>query len=111
MSSLYFVTVPLLASFLTPFFRNYLRYISVALNLGLLGLALSFVSKIPFQEHISFNSPLSISFVVSGASLFFIVLFTSIMLLFSIYTVRDESRKDMFILTNMLLSECFRAGL
>ncbi|SFV63882.1 Na(+) H(+) antiporter subunit D [hydrothermal vent metagenome] len=104
MSTLYFVLIPLLASFLTPFFKDYLKYISVAINLTLLILALSFIDKLPITEYISFDSPLSISFVLTDASLFFIILFTSIMLLFSLYNLQDKSRKDMFILTNMLLA-------
>ena len=102
MSTLYFVIIPLLASFLTPFFRNYLRYISVAINLVLLVLALSFIDKLPITEYISFDSPLSISFVLDSASLFFILLFITVMTLFSLYSLKDESRKDIFILTNML---------
>jgi formate hydrogenlyase subunit 3/multisubunit Na+/H+ antiporter MnhD subunit len=104
MSLLYFVILPLLASFLTPFFKNHLKYISVAINLILLILAFSFIGDLPIRESISFNSPLSIAFVLDSASLFFVVLFISIMTLFSIYTIRDESRKDIFILTNMLLA-------
>jgi len=103
-SLLYFVILPLLASFLTPFFRNYLRYISLAVNLMLLALSFSFLGSLPIRESISFDSPLSIAFVLDSASLFFIVLFLSIMTLFSIYAIRDKSRKDIFILTNMLLA-------
>lgn len=104
MSLLYFVVLPFLASFLTPFFKNYLKYISVALNLILLVLALSFVNSLPITETISFDSPLSISFVLDDASLFFIMLFLIIMTLFSLYNLKDESKKEMFILTNMLLA-------
>ena len=104
MSTLYFVVVPLLASFLTPFFKDYLRYISVALNLLLLVFALSFMGAEPIREYISFDSSLSISFVLDSASLFFIVLFLVIMTLFSLYHLQEESRKESFILTNMLLT-------
>ena len=104
MSLLYFVVIPLLASFLTPFFKEYLKYVSVAMNLILLLLALSFLDKLPITEFISFDSSLSISFVLDSASLFFIILFTFIMLLFSLYHLQEKSRKDMFILTNMLLA-------
>jgi formate hydrogenlyase subunit 3/multisubunit Na+/H+ antiporter MnhD subunit len=104
MSLLYFVVLPLLASFLTPFFKDYLRYISLALNIILLILAIGFIDKLPITESISFDSPLSISFVLSSASLFFIVLFISIMTLFSLYSIKEKSRKDIFILTNMLLA-------
>jgi formate hydrogenlyase subunit 3/multisubunit Na+/H+ antiporter MnhD subunit len=104
MSIIYFVVLPLLVSFLAPFFKNYLRYISLILNLMLLVLALDFIDKLPIRELISFNSPLSISFILNSASLFFVILFISIMTLFSIYTIKDESRKDIFVLTNMLLA-------
>ena len=104
MSILYFVTIPLLASFLTPFFKDYLRYISVALNSLLLVFALSFMGDTPIREYISFDSALSISFVLDSASLFFVVLFFLIMTLFSLYHLKEESRKDSFILTNMLLA-------
>ena len=70
MSLLYFVVIPLLASFLTPFFKEYLKYVSVAMNLILLLLALSFLDKLPITEFISFDSSLSISFVLDSASLF-----------------------------------------
>lgn len=102
MSSLYFVLIPLLASFLTPFFRNYLNHVSVALHLALLFLAFGFINTPAVTEYISFDSPLSISFVLDSASLFFITLFLTIMTLFSLYNLRDESKKEMFILTNML---------
>jgi formate hydrogenlyase subunit 3/multisubunit Na+/H+ antiporter MnhD subunit len=104
MSLLYFVVLPLLASFLTPFFKDYLKYVSVALNLSLLVLALSFVHTSPITETISFDSPLSITFVLDGASLFFITLFLIVMTLFSLYNLKEESKKEMFVLTNMLLA-------
>ena len=104
MSLLYFVVLPLLASFLTPFFKDYLKYISVAINLTLLVLALSFINTPPITENISFDSPLSISFVLDSASLFFITLFLIIMTLFSLYNLKEKSTKEMFILTNMLLA-------
>jgi len=104
MSTLYFVIIPLLASFLTPFFRDYLRYISVAINLVLILMALSFLGDLPIREYISFDSPISISFVLDSASLFFILLFLVVIMLFSLYHIKEKSRKDIFILTNMLLA-------
>jgi len=104
MSLLYFVVIPLLASFLAPFFKGYLKYVSVIINILLLAFALSFIGKLPITEYISFDSPLSISFVLDSASLFFVVLFTSIMTLFSIYNINAKSRRDVFILSNMLLA-------
>ena len=104
MSTLYFVIIPLLASFLTPFFKDYLRYISVAINLVLILMALSFLGDLPIREYISFDSPISISFVLDSASLFFILLFLVVIMLFSLYHIKKKSRKDIFILTNMLLA-------
>ncbi len=107
MSLTYFVIIPLLASFLTPFYKNYLRYISVGINVFLLFLALSFISLTPLVENIAFDSPLSISFVFDSASAFFVILFISIMIIFSIYNIQEESRKDIFVLTNLLLASVF----
>lgn len=104
MSLLYFVVLPLLLSFLTPLYKNHLRYISVGMNVVLLILAFNFSSALPVTEYIAFDSPLSISFVLDSASAFFVILFISVMLLFSLYTVKDENRKDIFILTNLLLA-------
>jgi formate hydrogenlyase subunit 3/multisubunit Na+/H+ antiporter MnhD subunit len=70
--------------------------------------ALSFiggdVGHVPIIERISFDSPLSIFFVLDAASLFFIVLFTTMMLLFALYQLTEESSTEMFMLTNMLLA-------
>jgi formate hydrogenlyase subunit 3/multisubunit Na+/H+ antiporter MnhD subunit len=103
MSLIYFVVIPLLASFLTPFYKNYLKYISIGVNLLLLFLAIGFVSSAPLVENIAFDSALSISFVFDEASAFFVILFISIMLIFSIYNLQNENRKDIFILSNILL--------
>ena len=103
MSLIYFVVIPLLASFLTPFYKNYLKYISIGVNLLLLFLAIGFVSSAPIVENIAFDSALSISFIFDEASAFFVILFISIMLIFSIYNLQNENRKDIFILSNILL--------
>ncbi len=104
MSLIYFVVIPLLASFLTPFYKNYLKYISVVMNAVLLIMAINFIGSTVLIENISFESALAISFVWDSASAFFVILFIFIMLLFSIYNLQDENRKDIFILTNMLLA-------
>ncbi len=104
MSLILFVTLPLLASFLTPLFKNSLKYISLFLHISLLLLALSFVGTLPITETISFDSPLSISFVLDRASLFFVILFISIMILFLLYHIKEAMQRDMFILTNMLIA-------
>ena len=104
MSLLYFVLIPLLASFLTPFFKNTLKYVSVVIALILWGYALSLIGHAPIIERISFDSPLSIFFVLDPASLFFILLFMTVMLLFALYQLTEKSSKEMFMLTNMLLA-------
>jgi len=104
MSLILFVTLPLLASFLTPLFRDYLKYISLALHASLLLLAFSFIGMLPITETISFDSPLSISFVLDSASLFFVILFISIMILFLLYQIKESMSREIFILTNMLIA-------
>jgi len=103
MSLLYFIAIPLLASFLTLFFKNYLRYISVAINALLLVLAYFIIEYLPITENLSFDSPLAISFVLTKGSAFFMTLFIGISFLFSLYNITQNSRRDIFILTNMLL--------
>ena len=78
MSLLYFIAIPLLASFLTLFFKNYLRYISVAINALLLVLAYFIIEYLPISENLSFDSPLAISFVLTKGSAFFMTLFIGI---------------------------------
>ena len=104
MSLILFVTLPLLASFLTPLFRDYLKYVSLALHTSLLLLAFSFIGTLPITETISFDSPLSISFVLDSASLFFVILFISIMILFLLYQIKESMSREIFILTNMLIA-------
>ncbi len=104
MSLVYFVALPLLVSFLAPFFREYLKYVSVAINLALLVFAMSFISALPMREYISFDLALSISFVLDSASLFFVILFILIMTLLSLYNLGGENSKERFILDNILLA-------
>ncbi|MEA3513460.1 MAG: proton-conducting transporter membrane subunit [Campylobacterota bacterium] len=104
MSLVYFIALPILASFLTPLYKNYLRYISVLLNIILLYIAFSFSSLLPLTQYIGFDSALSISFILDKASLFFVSLFILVMLLFSIFNLKEKSNKAIFILTNLLLA-------
>ncbi len=104
MSLVYFVALPLLASFLTPFYKEYLNYVSVFLHILLLGMALQLGQSLPLIEYIAFDSPLGIGFVLDQASWFFVVLFTFVMLLFSIYNIKSQSNSALFILTNLLLA-------
>jgi len=104
MSLVYLVVLPLLASFLTPLFKNYLKYISVILNLALLYTVFSFYGSLPLVENIGFDSSLSISFVATSGSLFFATLFIVVSLLFSLYNLANQNDKAIFIVTNMLLA-------
>lgn len=107
MSLVYFIAIPLLAIFLTPFWKNNLRIVSVIVNIILLYIAYSFSSQLPIKEFISFNSPLSITFVLNNVSLFFVSLFIIISLLFSIYNIKEKNDKAIFILLNTLLVGVF----
>ncbi|MEA1914844.1 MAG: proton-conducting transporter membrane subunit, partial [Campylobacterota bacterium] len=103
MSLVYFIAIPLIASFFTPLYKNYLTYMSVLVNFALLGIALSLNSALPLVEYLAFDSPLSISFIWDSSSAFFVRLFIFVMLLFSIYNVHAKNCNAMFILTNLLL--------
>ena len=105
MSIVYFVIFPILASFLTPFSKKYLKYLSFGINFSLLIYALTFIPlKSPIVESISVNLPISISFILDSASLFFIILFTLIMTIFSLYNIKESMRREIFILTNIFLA-------
>ena len=101
MSLVYFIAIPLLGSFLMPLYKNNLRLVSVIINVILLGFVFVFSSQIPIKEYISFDSALSITFMLDIASLFFIGLFVSVMLFFSIFNLRDDNNRGMFIVTNI----------
>jgi proton-translocating NADH-quinone oxidoreductase chain N len=115
MSSIYFVALPLLFGFATPlmkrFGKNGVAYASTAMQAALFLLALNLAATSSWViEVISINPPLGISFVLNGASLFFVLLFTLLMLLFSLYYLglrKEEPFPDenkFFILLNMLLA-------
>ena len=107
MSLAYLIAVPLLAVFLTPLYKNNLRIISVLVNIFLLFIIYNLSLIVPTKEFISYDSPLSITFILNNASLFFISLFTLVMLLFSIFHLKEENDKAIFILTNILLAGVF----
>ena len=103
MSLITLIALPLLASFLTPLYKNHLRVVSVLLHLMLsVGIVL-LSSHIPIREYVSFDSPLSITFLLDSASLLFAVLFIGVMLFVSLYFVRDESDPAFFVVTNVFL--------
>ena len=115
MSSILFVALPLLFGFATPilskFGKNGVAYTSTLMQLFLLALAISLLTTTSsYIEIISIAPPLGISFVLNSASLFFVVLFTLLMTLFSLYYLTQrktdayESETKFFILINMLLA-------
>jgi len=115
MSSILFVALPLLFGFATPilskFGKNGVAYTSTLMQLFLLALAVSLLmTTSSYVEIISIAPPLGISFVLNSASLFFVLLFTLLMMLFSFYYLihrKTDAYKDetkFFILLNMLLA-------
>ena len=115
MSSILFIALPLLFGFATPvlskFGKNGVAYTSLLMQLFLLALALSLVTTTSsYVEIISIAPPLGISFVLNSVSLFFVLLFTLLMTLFSFYylfhrkTDAYENETKFFILLNMLLA-------
>ena len=115
MSSIYFIALPLLFGFSTPLLgklgKNGIAYASTLMQAGLFLLALSLLLSTTWHvEVISIAPPLGISFVLNKASLFFVLLFTFMMMLFSFYymglrkTDPYESEGKFFILINMLLA-------
>jgi formate hydrogenlyase subunit 3/multisubunit Na+/H+ antiporter MnhD subunit len=101
MSLLYLIALPLLASFLTPFFKNHLRLASVILHLLLAGMIGALATRIPLKEYVSFDSPLSIVFALDGASLLFAILFVGVMLFVALYAMGDENDPAFFIVSNV----------
>ena len=101
MSLVYFIAIPLLASFLTPFYKNYLRFVSVAVTLLLAGCAALFYTQLPIKESISFDSPLGIIFILDHASFFFMALFVGVMLYYSLYSIKEKNSAAIFVVTNI----------
>lgn len=115
MSSILFIALPLLFGFATPilskFGKNGVAYTSTLMQLFLLVLAISLLTTTSsYVEIISIAPPLGISFVLNSASLFFVLLFTLLMTLFSFYYLihrKTDAYKEetkFFILINMLLA-------
>ncbi len=115
MSSTLFIALPLLFGFATPillkFGKNGVAYASMLMQLFLLYLAISLLSTTSsYIEIISIAPPLGISFVLNSASLFFVLLFTLLVTLFSLYymvhrkTDAYDNETKFFILLNMLLA-------
>ncbi len=115
MSSTLFIALPLLFGFISPLFskfgKNTTAFVSTTMQLFLFLLSISLlINAEPYIEIISIAPPLGISFVLTKISLFFVTLFTFLMLLFSLYylSIRKtnpyKNEVKFFILTNMLLA-------
>ena len=115
MSSILFIALPLLFGFVTPilskFGKNGVAYTSMLMQLFLLALAVNLIATTTSHiEVISIAPPLGISFVLNSVSLFFVLLFTLLMSVFSLYYLihrKTDAYKDetkFFILLNMLLA-------
>ncbi len=115
MSSILFIALPLLFGFATPilnkFGKNGVVYGSTIMQMFLLYLAFDLLLNTGSHiEIISIAPPLGISFVLNKASLFFVMLFTFLMTMFSFYylthrkTDAYKSETKFFILINMLLA-------
>jgi proton-translocating NADH-quinone oxidoreductase chain N len=115
MSSIYFIALPLLFGFTTPLLaklgKHGIAYVSTAMQTLLFVLALSLLVSTNWHiEVISIAPPLGISFVLNEVSLFFVTLFTFLMMLFSFYylvhrrTNPYHQESKFFILINMLLA-------
>ncbi len=115
MSSILFIALPLLFGFATPilnkFGKNGVVYGSTLMQMFLLYLAFDLLLNTGSHiEIISIAPPLGISFVLNKASLFFVMLFTFLMTMFSLYylthrkTDAYKSETKFFILINMLLA-------
>ncbi len=103
MSLLLLIALPLIASFLMPFYRRFLRPVTLGLDLGLVGLVYAFYGQLPVQEMVSFSSPLSIAFRLDTASYFFVALFVGIRLFDSMYRLREAADPSYFIVGNLFL--------
>jgi len=115
MSSIYFVALPLLFGFAVPILaklgKNGVAYTSTLMQTGLFILASTLLLSTSWHvEVIANNPPLGISFVLNEASLFFVTLFTLLMMLFSFYymglrkTDPYDNENKFFILINMVLA-------
>ncbi len=115
MSSILFIALPLLFGFATPilnrFGKNGVVYGSMFMQIFLLYLVFKLLFNTTSHiEIISIAPPLGISFVLNKASLFFVLLFTFLITMFSFYyqghrknnAYRDDTK--FFILLNMLLA-------
>ncbi len=107
MSLLYLIALPLLASFLAPLFKNIVKFISVMIAFGALLLVVSFHDSIGMVEHVAFDSSLAITFQLSSVSWLFLLLFSTVMLLYALYNLKNENSTAIFILTNLLMVGVF----
>ncbi len=116
MSSIYFIALPLLFGFATPIFakfgKNGIAYSSVLLqaSLFLLSIQLFVTMDKSIIEVIAIAPPLGIALILDNVSIFFVMLFTFLVLMGSLYYLKlreknpYQNEAKFFILINMLLA-------
>ena len=104
MSLLSLIALPLLAVFLTPFYRNRLPIVSLLLSLALATVLGILAVRIPIVEYVSFASPLGIVFFLDAASLFFAGVFIGIMLWTALYTLQHKSDPACFVVRTVFFA-------
>ncbi len=115
MSLGYYFLLPVLFSFLIPFFKKLgksgVGYSSVLLNLILFGGAFSYTfASIPKIAEFSIAPPMGIAFVLDRLSLLFLLIFTFSSLMVSIYLITyfkeqtNENESRFYLFFNMLLA-------
>ena len=104
MSLAYFIVLHLIFVFLSPLYKNYLKFASVALHLCLLYVVYVLSFSLPLVERLAFDSPLSIVFVLDGVSLFLSVLFIGVSFLFSLYMLDKKLSLGVFVASVLLLA-------
>ena len=107
MSLAFFAVLPLLFSFLTPLFKNFLNGAAILLHLVLFCFLIYFTPMVPLKEFISFNSPLSITFSLNAANLVLAYIFLSASFFITLFYSRGEFCKGRFISSNILLAGVF----
>lgn len=103
MSLAYFIVLHLIFVFLSPLYKNYLKFASVALHLCLLYVVYVLSFSLPLVERLAFDSPLSIVFVLDSVSLFFTTLFIGVSFLFSLYMLDKKLSLGVFVTSILLL--------
>jgi multicomponent Na+:H+ antiporter subunit D len=107
MSLTFFIALPILLCFLIPVYKNILYFISILMHTALLFFLFYFSRQLPIKEFISFDSPLSITFVLNNTNFILLTLFTVISLLITLFSSTKEINKERFISSTLLLTGIF----